>query len=241
MTQSSKPKDKLRERRCAATGETMSEDNLVRFALGPDDEIVPDVAANLPGRGVWVTATRAAIDGAVKRNAFARSLKQAVRARPDLADRTEEFLTRRCLDYLGLMRRAGALALGFEQVEAALRKRIAFALIEAADGADDGREKLLRLAVHSGAPHLSACFTAAELGVALGRAHVVHAAVLQERMAQRWVAEIGRLSGFRAIVPGSWPESLRLEGPRLVASGPDEQGMGESLAGGEQSPSRPDV
>jgi predicted RNA-binding protein YlxR (DUF448 family) len=205
------------------------EAELVRFVLGPDDAIVPDVAAKLPGRGVWVRATRAAVEAAVKRNAFARSLKRPVKAPPDLAAMTEALLARRCLDLLGLMRRAGALALGFDSVEAAIRKGDAFALIEASDGADDGREKLLRLAHHAGAPHLSACFTAAELGVALGRAHVVHAAVLQERMARRWAAELGRLSGFRAIVPSSWPESLRFIG------------LGGSQAGGERSALAPEA
>jgi predicted RNA-binding protein YlxR (DUF448 family) len=203
-----------RQRRCAATGEVRPESALVRFALGPDQSIVPDVAAKLPGRGVWVLASREAVAAAVKRNAFARSLKQPVRASAELPEQTEALLVRRCLDYLGLMRRAGALALGFEQAEAAIRSGAAFALIEASDAAADGREKLLRLALRpAGRPiHLAGCFSAAELGVALGRAHVVHAVVLQERLAQRWAAEIGRLSGFRPIVPSSWPESLRFRG-----------------------------
>jgi hypothetical protein len=106
------------------------------------------------------------------------------------------------------MRRAGALAIGFDQVEASIRARAPLALIEAADGAADGRVKLMRLALGlwGRAPHVTGCFGAVELGVALGRDHVVHALALHERLALRWAVEIGRLSGFRAIVPDSWPE-----------------------------------
>jgi predicted RNA-binding protein YlxR (DUF448 family) len=200
-------------RRCVATGESLPTEQLVRFALAPNGEIVPDVAAKLPGRGVWVSAGRDAVERALKRGAFARSLKQPVQAPPDLAVRTEALLARRCLDTLGLMRRAGALVFGFDQVDAAIRARPPLALIEAADGAADGREKLMRLALGlwGRSPHLTGCFRAAELGVALGRDHVVHALALHERLALRWAAEIGRLSGFRAIVPDSWPDSWRAQ------------------------------
>ena len=195
---------KLRERRCAATGEVKPEAALLRFAVGPDGSLVPDAAAKLPGRGAWVSASRVAVEEARKRGGFQRSLKGPARAEADLADLAEAALVRRCLEALGLMRRAGALALGFDMVEAALRAGRGRALIEASDGADDGREKLLRLAPE-GRVHLTGCFSAAELGMALGRDRVIHCAVLQERMAQRWTAEMGRLAGFRAIVPDSWP------------------------------------
>lgn len=194
-----------------ATGEVFPEDRLVRFVLGPEDRIVPDVAAKLPGRGVWVCASRDAVTRAIKRGGFARSLKQPVQVAPGLADQIESLLARRCLDLLGLMRRAGAITTGFDQVEAAIRRARPHAMIEASDGAEDGREKLFKLALGlwGALPHLSAAFTASEMGVALGRDHVVHAVVLDERMAQRWAAETGRLSGFRAIVPASWPDSWR--------------------------------
>jgi predicted RNA-binding protein YlxR (DUF448 family) len=197
----------LRERTCVATGETLPESALVRFAAAPDGEVTPDVAAKLPGRGVWVRAERAAIDKAVKKNAFARGLKANAKAPPDLADRVEALISRRCLDILGLARGAGALAIGTVQVEEAIRRAPPYWLIEASDGAEDGRRKLIQLAfgLWGEEPRVVGCFTGAELGVALGRDHVVHAALLQEGMAQRWTVEIGRLSGFRAIIPASWP------------------------------------
>lgn len=178
----------------------------MRFAVAPDGAVLPDVAAKAPGRGVWVRADRASVEAAVKRGAFPRGFKAEARPPADLADATEAFLARRCLELLGLGRRAGALAIGQQQVEEAIRRARPFSLIEASDGAEDGRERVLRL--HKalwGAPDLVVgAFTAAELGVALGRDHVVHACWLQERLATRWAAEIGRLAGFRAILPAGW-------------------------------------
>jgi uncharacterized protein len=196
-----------RERTCIASGEVFPEERLVRFAAGPDGVVTPDVAAKLPGRGVWVSADRAAVEKAVKRNAFARGLKAGVRPPPDLADAVEALLARRCLDLLGLAQKAGAIAVGTVQAEDAIRRAPPSWLIEAADGAADGREKLVRLVfgLWGEEPRVTGCFSARELGVALGRDPVVHAVLLQASMAQRWTVEIGRLSGFRAIVPRSWP------------------------------------
>ncbi|MGE3301960.1 MAG: RNA-binding protein [Hyphomonadaceae bacterium] len=195
--------DRARERRCVVTGDTPPEADLVRFALSPDGVVTPDVAAKLPGRGAWARADRETVMTAVKRNAFARAFKAAVKAPSDLADAVEAALARRCLDILSMGRKAGAITFGFDQVEAALRGGPVHGLIEAADGAADGREKLRRAA--GGRPiAMVGCFTAAELGMALGRDRVVHACWLQERMARLWAVEIGRLSGFRAVTPESW-------------------------------------
>jgi predicted RNA-binding protein YlxR (DUF448 family) len=196
-----------RERRCAGTGEALNEDRLVRLALGPQG-LTPDVAAKLPGRGVWVKATREAVGLAAKRGGFARGLKTAVTVPPDLGDQIEAALARRCLDHLGLARKAGALALGFESVSAALSAGKAFLVIEAADGAADGRDKILGLA-RRGALRVLGCFTSAELGVALGRDRVVHGCLLQERLVRRLAVDLDRLSGFRALTPADWGRADR--------------------------------
>lgn len=205
------PARRGRERRCIVSGESEREARLIRFALAPDGVVTPDVAAKLPGRGAWVRADRASVEQAGRKGAFARAFKTAVKVPAELVELTETMLMRRCLDQLGLMRRAGAVALGATQVEAAIRAKPALLLIEASDGAAEGREKLMSL--HIGlwgrAPAAVGCFSAAELGVALGRERVIHACLLQERLALGWAAEIGRLAGFRAIVPGSWPDSWR--------------------------------
>lgn len=200
-----------RERRCVASGETYPDAALIRFALAPDGVVTPDVASKLPGRGVWVRADRESVDLAARKGGFARGFKEQVKVPNDLADLVERLLAKRCLDQLGLARRAGAIAIGATQVEAAIRAKPLFLLVEAEDGAEEGREKLMSL--HIGLwgrpPRAVGCFQSTDLGVALGRERVIHACLLQERLAVGWVAEIGRLAGFRTIVPGSWPDSWR--------------------------------
>lgn len=221
------PSAKTRERRCAATGEVLPEAALVRFVADPAGTIVPDVAARLPGRGVWVSARRDAILAAAKKGGFARGLKGPARAPDDLADQTEALLARRVLALFGMAKRAGALTLGFTGVEGAIRARAPYMLLEACDGEADGRTRLLRLAfgLWGAEPPLCGAFTGAELGMALGRDRVIHACLLEERLARACAAEIGRLSGFRAIVPSSWPPSWRNR--RL---GPSDEGARDDPA-----------
>jgi predicted RNA-binding protein YlxR (DUF448 family) len=219
------------ERRCIVSGESGDSANLIRFALTPEGVVVADVAGKLPGRGAWVRADRASLEQAVKKGAFARAFKANAKAPDDLVDQTETLLAKRCLDQLGLAKRAGAIALGATQVDAAIRAKPLFFLIEAYDGAEEGREKLMSL--HIGLwgrpPGAVGCFSGADLGVALGRERVIHACLLQERLALAWAAEIGRLAGFRAIVPLSWPASWRSTGLGLGGADPGNiQGRGEA-------------
>lgn len=203
--------NEARERRCIVSGESDSDAHLIRFALSPDGVVTPDVAAKLPGRGAWVSARRESVAQAGKKGVFARAFKAPAKVPDDLAGLTETLLARRCLDLLGLANRAGALAVGATKVEAAFRGRRSFLMIEAADGAQEGREKLmsLHIGLWGAPPPALGCFQAEELGVALGRERVIHATLLQERLALVLAAEIGRLAGFRAIVPDSWPASWR--------------------------------
>src|SRR5262249_10826346 len=132
-----------RERRDIVTGTVMDEARLVRFVAGPDGQVVPDLARKLPGRGLWVAADRGSVETAAKKGLFARAAKAKVTAPQDLADQVESLLKRRLLSGLGLARRAGELTSGFEKVSAALDAGKAAWLIEASDGASDGRRKLL--------------------------------------------------------------------------------------------------
>ncbi|MGE0743290.1 MAG: RNA-binding protein [Hyphomonadaceae bacterium] len=208
------PQRRERERRCIVSSESLPDAHLIRFALSPDGVVTPDVAAKLPGRGAWVRADRAHVDQAAKKGAFARAFKAQVKVPEALSTHVEALLSRRCLDLLGMSRRAGAIAIGATQVEAAIRAEPVFFLIEAEDGAEEGRERLmsLHIGLRGRPPAAVACFSAADLGVALGRERVIHACLLQERLATGWAAEIGRLAGFRAIVPSSWPDSWRSVG-----------------------------
>ena len=196
-----------RERRDIVSGEVMAEEKLVRFVPGPDGVVVPDVARKLPGRGIWVAADRASVDAAVKKNAFARSAKMKLSAPADLSDLVEKLLTRRVLDALGLARRSGDLTSGFEKVMSAIRGGKAAWLIEASDGAADGRSKILNLARHmSPTPRVIGVFTSAELGLALGAENVIHTAFLGGRSAKSWTQDVERLAGFRPLLPEDWRE-----------------------------------
>jgi uncharacterized protein len=184
------------ERRCLATGEVRPKADLVRFVVAPDGKVVPDVAEKLPGRGLWLSARRDIVAAAVTKRLFARAARQPVIVDDDLAERVGALLAARCCDQIGLARRAGQAVMGFAKVEAALAAGKAAVLVAAADGAADGRSKLRALA--PGLP-LVGLFTAAELGAAFGREHIVHAALAPGRIAQAFVADAARLAGFRAV------------------------------------------
>lgn len=203
--------DVSRERRDLVTGEVMPEDRLVRFVVGPDGSVVADVARKLPGRGLWVEARREAVDLAVRKGGFARAAKAKVTAPADLADRVEALLKSRLLNGLGLARRAGDLAFGAEKAAQAIEHGKAAWMIEASDGAPDGRRKLMqsaRRATAAGlpAPRLFGAFTAEELSLALGLGNVIHVAFLAGRGAERWTVDVERLSGFCPLLPLSWRE-----------------------------------
>ena len=196
-----------RDRRDIVTGEPMAEAQLIRFVPGPDGVMVPDLARKLPGRGVWVAADRASVDTAARKGLFARAAKAKVSAPSDLADQVELLLKRRILSGLGLARRAGELTSGFEKVAQAINGGKAAWLIEASDGAQDGRRKMKALLrKQTPPPVLFGVFTASELGLALGLENVIHTAFLAGRAADRWAQDVFRLSGFCPLLPESWRE-----------------------------------
>jgi predicted RNA-binding protein YlxR (DUF448 family) len=196
-----------RERRDIVSGEVMDEARLVRFVAGPDGAVVPDLARKLPGRGLWVAADRASVETAAKKNLFSRAAKTKLSASAELSDLIEQLLKRRLLSGLGLARRAGDLTSGFEKVSAAIAGGRAAWLIEASDGAADGRRKLRALARRqTHPPGVVGLFSAAELGLALGLENVIHTAFLAGRVADHWGHDVLRLSGFCPLLPESWRE-----------------------------------
>ena len=192
--------ENVRERRCIVTGDVLSERDLVRFVVGPDNKVIPDIAASLPGRGHWVRADRAVLEKAVARNVFAKSAKASVDAPPDLCARTERLLVERMMADLGLARRAGQLVFGFDNVARALQSRSPpVVLVEASDGAADGKRKLAALAQAKNlAIEIVDCLDSREISLALGRENVIHAALKSGRLSERLVMDAGRLKGFRA-------------------------------------------
>jgi hypothetical protein len=194
------------------TGERKDRPLLLRFAVGPDGSLVPDVAARLPGRGLWLTPRRDIVERALAKRLFARAARRPVLVPPELADRIEALLARRCCDALGLARRAGLAVAGIERVGEAVRRGRAALLLFAVDGAEGGRRKRAALA---GDLPAASVLTAAELGGAFGHERTVHAAVGGGTLCEGLRADLARLAGFRAEAAIDWDLSLAPAMPAL--------------------------
>jgi hypothetical protein len=189
---------------------------LLRFVVGPDGEIVPDVEARLPGRGLWLTPRRDIVERAVAKRIFARAARRPVAAPPELADRVETLLARRCGDALGLARRAGIAVAGFDRVGDAVRRGQVGLLLQAVDGAEGGRGKLAALG--HGLP-VAGVLTAAELGAAFGRERIVHTAVGDGRLCRRLMLDLSRLAGLRAAATIDYGTDFMPAGPAIQDGG----------------------
>jgi uncharacterized protein len=187
-------------RRCLVTGVVRPKAALIRFVVSPDGHIVPDIAARLPGRGLWLTARRDIVAQAVAKRLFGRAARRPVVVAEGLADQVGNLLAARCRELIGLARRAGEAQMGFVKVEKLLASGSAGLLLGASDGARDGRGKL-----RARAPELAerAALTAAELGGAFGREQVVHVALRAGPLAEALARELDRLDGFRSGSSGA--------------------------------------
>ena len=182
-------------RRCIATRSVAEKSRMIRFVIDGQGVVTPDLKAKLPGRGYWVLADGAVLAQAIERNAFAKAAKGQAEVPADLAPRVMALAEQEVAELIGLARRSSKLVAGFEKVQAALRGGKVRLLLEASDGARDGREKLARLA----APGVEICapLTAERLAGAIGREHAVHAAVLESGLAERLFMAIERLCSLR--------------------------------------------
>lgn len=181
------------ERKCLATGEVQPRTGLIRFVLGPDAVVVPDIMGKLPGRGVYVAADRAALETAVKKKLFSRGFKAQAEVPEDLVDEVERQLARRVVDLISLARKSGAAVAGYEKVKDWLQKGAAQILIQASDGSGRGKSKL---STPEGGRYIG-WLTADELGMAFARQTVIHAALASGGLARRVVEEAQRLKGVR--------------------------------------------
>jgi predicted RNA-binding protein YlxR (DUF448 family) len=194
------PQSRGAERFCIVSRAVRPVEEMIRFVIAPNGKAVADLKQNLPGRGVWVTATRSALAQAVKTNAFARGLRREVRLDADLVGRTEQLLESAALDALAIARKAGLVAMGFAKVETALKREAVIALLHAAEAAPDGVKKLDSAVRHSqqaGSPQVIRILTAQQLDLALGRPNVIHAALLAGRASETFMARLRRLERFR--------------------------------------------
>jgi predicted RNA-binding protein YlxR (DUF448 family) len=175
---------------------------MVRFVVGPDGMVVPDVDGKLPGRGLWITADRALIEKAAQKNRF----KAAGGTAPEgLADMTASLLRQKLLSLIGLARRTGDLLAGFDVIDRAVAKGEGVALlIEAADGAPDGRRKLMgRIGAYDGSVPVFDGFDRTALSQAVGKENATHLAVKRSRLADKIRLEMTRLAGLEGTQQGS--------------------------------------
>jgi uncharacterized protein len=184
------------ERSCIVTRQAGSIDGLIRFVAAPDGTITPDLKRKLPGRGAHVALSRKVLAEAIKRKAFDRALKTKVIVPPDLADLVGKLLKRDCVQALSIANKAGQVIMGFMNVESAIEANRVAAVISAQEAADDGKRKIgqaLRRCHGDNAPSMRMItqLSLDDLELALGRSHVIHAALLRgpaaEAFLQRWV------------------------------------------------------
>ena len=204
----------MTERKCILTGDRADPDMLIRLAVGPGGEVLPDIRAKAPGRGAWIGVTRGALEQAMAKGklkgALSRAFKTGDLAIPDtLPDLIEAGLRKALLERLGLEARASMLITGSEKIDVACRKGQVQLLLHAADAAADGNRKLdqaLRVGQEAEGSDLAGFVLPVDrdaLSVAMGRDNVVHIAVTDSRAALRLRGAIGRLESYLGCVTGA--------------------------------------
>jgi uncharacterized protein len=189
------------ERYCAATGAVRPVDDMIRFVVAPDGRPVADLKRRLPGRGIWVTATRQALRTAVARKAFARGFKREVTPAPDFIEATERLIEQGALAALAIAHKSGNVAIGFGKADAALARDRVVGLVHAADAAPGGVRKLNAMLRRQEADTAGIvvvdAFSSVQLDLALGRSNVIHAALLAGRESDTFLLRVERLGRFR--------------------------------------------
>ena len=195
-------------RTCIVTGEELPPERMIRFVVGPDGEVVPDLARKLPGRGMWVKAERAAVEQAVERKLFSKAAKAPVKAGADLVDRIERLLLEGVLADIGRARRAGRAVAGFVKVEQAIGRHQAGLLIVACEADGDGLSKL-QAKVEGAGLAIERLADAEALGGVFGRDQAVYVAVSRDNAGGQFIRRIAggaaRWRGFANRAPVDAP------------------------------------
>ncbi|CAI3943310.1 RNA-binding protein [Commensalibacter papalotli (ex Botero et al. 2024)] len=190
MKKSEAPKE---QRCCLVTREKGRPEELIRFVVSPDEMVVPDLTERLPGRGMWLQASQNVLHTAIQRRVFSRAAQCQVKIPDNLLSMIVDGLKFRIKDGLGLARRAGQITYGFVKVREKISQNNVGLIIQATDGSEDEKKRLL-----SGAKHLPVVtiFTSEELGKFFGRDHIVHAAIHAGPFTDRLLNDSKRLAGF---------------------------------------------
>jgi predicted RNA-binding protein YlxR (DUF448 family) len=202
---------------------------MLRFVVGPDGDVVPDLKRNLPGRGVWVTAEAGHVAEAVKRQLFAKAFKDKVRASASLPEEIDRLLEQQALQALSMCNKAGLVTAGSAKVEKFLGSSPVAALVHASDGGADGIRKmgqvLTRLKGEAAAsvPRIT-LFASSQLDLALGRSNVIHAALKSGAASEAFLERCRRLAHYRCGAAGdTLPDGMKMSGPD-ASGGPVEAG-----------------
>jgi uncharacterized protein len=188
-----RPKTQEPERRCIVSGETAPKHGLLRFVVGPDDVIVPDLGERLPGRGIWVSADLKSLQTACAKKLFAKAAKAPVTVPEDLSARVEGLLVKRCMDIIGLARRSDRLVFGYDRVLEVLEHGgagIVLIALDAGGGRHDVIEDAKNVPVSGG-------LTSLEMGEASGKGVVSFLTIQRGGLAESLLRECTRLTGFR--------------------------------------------
>lgn len=220
MAGSARSKGREMERQCAVTRARLAPEHLLRFAVDPDANVVPDLKQRLPGRGVWLTCSRDILEKAISSRVFDRAFRKPVTAEPDMVERVDGLLERDALQRLSMANKASLVVCGFDKVGDTVRSRQAAALLHASDASSDGCGKLDRLFAAVGTGENGSAkqgpvigrFNCEQLSLALGRPNVVHAALKFGVPINSFLAAVERLDRFRA--------GLKAENP---AQGPETE------------------
>ncbi len=199
-------KKKNQNRRCVLTGETKAKEELIRFVVGPDDVVTPDIKANLPGRGVWLCTQKATIEEAVKRKLFHRGFAKSVQVGPELAQQVDDLLKKSALGQLKMANKAGNAVYGFTKLMAALEKETIMAMIHAQEASPPEAGKLdYRFRTNleqSGVSEQNFCkkpfngFKTQELSLAFGAANVIHAGLKGDGAAKAAIKAMTRYTAY---------------------------------------------
>lgn len=193
----------MNTRTCIVSREDKSPDQMIRFVLGPSNEVTPDLKRKLPGRGVWVTAEKNMIEQAIAKGHFHRGFKQQVVVNDDLTQLIETLLRQSALGLLGMAKKSGSVVLGRSKSNDAIRANAAQIVLHATDAAEDGRKKL-EAAIRSldeeegdEIPGVFCCFSGDELDAAFGGVNIMHLVVLPGGIADNLEGILQKLVAFK--------------------------------------------
>lgn len=194
------------ERLCVVTRNTLPSKEMLRFVVSPDNQLVPDLKENLPGRGAWITNNRSMLETAIKKKLFAKSFKRNLEVNPALGEQIEELMRRAILGKLSLARKAGLVTTGFNKVLETLRKKDVLLVLHAREAAEDGRKQItaaIRAREKNNSPHQTTCiydgFSGEELDLVLGNFNITHAAVEAAPLSLSLLEDLAKLNEYQEL------------------------------------------